>query len=248
MKAVRSIGDEIDCWEQRLSAYRSDSELRRWIDGRIGDTDLSPELCSVLARAKHWELVTERRLNPVRHPDGSSAAFDVSPTGRVRTAGDLSGLRLDAFAKGFIVDRAVERVASRPGMIDVMASVGGDLRAVGPVGVTVGIEHPGRPFDNEPPVHLVTVCNGALAVSGRSRRGDHLVDGRTNRPIAFNGSYVVSASTLETADGWATSLCVDPDFAPDDGIEWSRIGINGDVATSSASALSTASAGRRSLA
>lgn len=247
-KAIRDIVDEIECWEQRLSAYRADSELRRWIDGRLGDADLSAELCAVLNRAKHWERVTERRLNQSAHLDDSAATCDVDQTGRVRSTGDRRGLRFDAFAKGLVVDRAVERAAARPDVIDVMVNVGGDLRAIGPVGVTVGIEHPGRPFDNEPSVDRVMVRNGALAVSGRSRRGDHLVDGRTGRPVTFDGSFAVRASTLETADAWATSLCVDPDFVPDGSIEWRRISISGEITSSAAAHPGTAPANRQSLA
>lgn len=247
-RAIRAVTDEIECWEHRLSAYRVDSELRCWIDGRVGDTDLSPELCSVLARAKHWELTTDRRLDPILRLDGSVAAFEVDPAGRVRSTGDLGGLRLDAFAKGFVVDRAAERAAALPGVIDVMVGVGGDVRAIGPIGVTVGVEHPGRPFDNEPPIDVVAVRNEGFAVSGRSRRGDHLVDGRTGRTIVFDGSFAVRSATLEAADAWATSLCVDPDFIPGCDIEWSRVSIDGEVTSTSDPEPRMASTARRPLA
>ncbi len=205
-QAVGVALDEIERWEERLSVYRPSGELRRWIDGRLPDADLSPETCAVLQRAKYWETATDGTVSPLG--GGSGTAYTVASDGSVQTTGDCTDLRLDAFAKGYIVDRAVDAAASGRGVIDVMVNVGGDIRTIGPVGVVVGIEHPGRPFDNEPPIGTIDVRNAALATSGRSRRGNHLYDGRSGGPVSFEGSAVVTARTLESADAWATALCV----------------------------------------
>lgn len=53
----------------------------------------------------------------------------------------------------------------------LLVNVGGDLVHVGEVPITVAIEDPHRPYDNEEPLTRVPICGHGLATSGGARRG-----------------------------------------------------------------------------
>jgi len=231
---------ELDRLERIFSAFDRDSELERWKRGALDVAGL--ELSAVLCDALRWQLRSGGAFNPavgritrrwqqaaaegVEPDDAELAAlveeireppFRIDDAGRARLVGDATGMNLNAFVKGWIVDRALE-VAFASGLgagaLDLVINAGGDLAHRGPHAIPVGIENPLRPYDNEPPLTLIDLGDAALATSGRSRRGfgvgerwySHVLDPRNGRPVDAVASISVVAADAATADVQATVL------------------------------------------
>lgn len=133
---------------------------------------------------------------------------------------------LSAIAKGFGVDRVYEMLRGL-GYENLMVEVGGEVRASGHNGRgtpwQIAIE---KPVSEERAVERIIPLDGvALATSGDYRnyverdgaRLSHIIDPRTNRPIAHK---LASASVLHkecaVADGYATAMMV---LGADEGYE-----------------------------
>lgn len=239
--AEAALVDEIERLENDCSIYRENSRYRRW---RVDDTTpLTPELADLLRASLRWQSDTNGIYNPavgVLTDRWTRAEVDGrTPTDEelralaesIRTpryverspgvfshVGDCASLRVHAFAKGFIVDRATTAVANRFGVHSIVVNAGGDLVHRGRGFVDVGIENPHRPYDNEPPLATVRIANAGLATSGASRRGfsvggrwfSHVIDPRTGMPVDAVVSASVVAQDAATADAVATVLSVLP--------------------------------------
>jgi thiamine biosynthesis lipoprotein len=260
---------EMERLERIFNAFDPESELSRWKRDALDVA--SAEFVEVMRSAQEWQLRSGGRFNPLAgvvtarwraaESDGavpapeelsSLAAAIVEPRfrvvdGRVERSGDCDDLNLNAIAKGFIVDRAVdravERVAGRGGT--VLVNAGGDLAHRGPAAIRIGVENPLRPFDNEPPIAYLVLADGAVATSGGARRGfriggrrySHVIDPRTGRPADRIASITVVADDAMTADVVATVLgVVDPraavDEAPSFGAECLVVGADGSLSCS----------------
>jgi thiamine biosynthesis lipoprotein len=146
----------------------------------------------------------------------ASPRWQTGPNGVVEQLGDCSRCTLNAFAKGWIVDRAVEHLTQHHNVRTVTVNAGGDLRRSGTDPLIVGIENPFRPFDNEPPIAAISVSNAAVATSGSARKGfhiggknfGHVIDPRSGWPVEAIVSLSVVADTAATADVIATVLGV----------------------------------------
>ncbi len=235
----REIVAEIRRLQAIFDSFDPTSELSRWKRGELARP--SSELATVLAVARDHQVASGGRFNPAvgvlvelwrqaertgLEPDAetlrAAAARIAEPPYRIVgddlvVDGDLSGIDLNALAKGWIVDKAVELVAGTyPDLASIVVNAGGDLRHVGSVPLVVGVENPLRPFDNEPPLDVVQVRNVGLATSGRSRRGhrvgdrwhSHVLDPRNGRPVDGLASITVIAADVATADLTATVLGV----------------------------------------
>jgi thiamine biosynthesis lipoprotein len=241
LAADRAIVDEIDRLEAVFSVYRPDSELNRWKRDDVPHP--SDEFIEVMSTALDWHIRSNGAFNPMsgllsevwhraettgtapsagelREVVASIEAprFTVRDR-RVERVGDCAALNLNAIAKGYIVDRATAAATERFGTSMVLVSAGGDLLHRGSPPSRVGIEHPLRPFDNEPPITVIDVHDEGLATSGGSRRGfrignrrfSHVIDPRTGEPISAQASITVVAPTAMDADVLATVLgLVDP--------------------------------------
>lgn len=170
-----------------FSTYRSDSYVSRLGRGEIGVDECPPEVLEVLA------LAEQARVE-------SGGAFDVR-------AGDGGGGRLDpsGVVKGWAVERAAAHLARLPGT-DHCLSAGGDM--------VCHVSSPDRPAwwigveDPHDPTRLVArmpVHSGAIATSGATHRGTHIVDPRTGRPPVGIASVTVVAASLTWADIDATA-------------------------------------------
>ncbi len=236
------IALEIERLERVFSAFDASSELCRW---RRGEQAVwSVEFNDLMGRALRWHEVSDGGFNPMagelsarwneaveqgRPPSRAAAAaiaqsiaaprytvVDGSPV----PTGDCSRLTLNAIAKGYIVDRALE-VAAAAEVAWVSVNAGGDLAHRGRRPIQVGIENPHRPYDNEPPVAVIELTNQALATSGDARRGyrvgeqwfGHVIDPRSGWPVEEIASISVVAATAETADALATVAGVMPPAA-----------------------------------
>ncbi len=211
---------EIERLQAVFDVFDENSTLCRYRDG----SPPTPDLAEVLQLAEDWR----RQSGGVFHPGidllralwATAAERDTLPSeGELVAAvealeGDVRGhTNLNAIAKGWIVDRAVEAAfALRRSPTVVWVNAGGDICHRGDEPMSVGIEHPRRPHDNEPPVARVALQNQALATSGSSRRGwriagswySHVLDPRTGHPVAGSGSASVIAPDAARADVLAT--------------------------------------------
>lgn len=124
--------------------------------------------------------------------------------------------------------------------------IGGDMRCRGEVEVEVGIANPVRGADNQGPMGVVRVKEGALATSGGWQRGyeiggkhySHVIDPRTGRTAEGVEQATVIAGTAEDADALATAFQVmEPGESVRlaealEGVECLIVGKNGEVVES----------------
>jgi FAD:protein FMN transferase len=229
---------QFDRLETELSIYRPDSEFNRWRTSD-GDQDPSTLTTELLTASLAWQHATNGIYNPMvgvltkrwQEAENSDSIptrnelaqiaqtigtprYSMSTSGRIVKTGNCTELTCHAFAKGFVIDRAVrETLANHPDQIaSITVNVGGDLLHHGEGHITVGIENPLRAYDNEPPIATVRIANAALATSGSSRRGflvagtrfNHVIDPRTGWPVGHIVSSSVIANDTATADALAT--------------------------------------------
>jgi thiamine biosynthesis lipoprotein len=182
-----------------LSPWRPDSDLLRVRRGELEARSAHPWLAEVRLLSAAAETATEGLFTTVlTGPDGTTG-FD--PTG---------------LAKGW----AVEGAAAYLEVVDRIwfcINAGGDLMVeVGRnlAGLTsawrIGIQDP---RDHLSAVDVVEVNRGAVATSGGSARGAHVIDPRNGRAVDRSGSVTVIGPALVWADVWATAAWVDPDQA-----------------------------------
>ena len=236
---ISTAVDEMVRLQNIFSSVDSSSEFSRW--ARKDIAEISTELAQVLSESAHWQRSSDGRFNPAvaelsefwsnaQSADAIPAAASAqrvadaiaSPRwqtrchGAVEQLGDCSMCTLNAFAKGWIVDRAVEHLLKHSTVQTVTVNAGGDLRRSGADPLIVGIENPFRPFDNEPPIAAISISNAAVATSGSARKGfrvggqnfGHVIDPRSGWPVEAIVSLSVVADTAATADALATILGV----------------------------------------
>ncbi len=193
--------DAEDAWHEALrilrradevfSTYRDDSWVARLGQGTVTVALCPPEVREVLGLAERARVE-------------SHGAFDVWRVG-TGTAGllDPSGV-----VKGWAVQRAFSAFDGLADT-DVCLSAGGDLvcatRADGSPGWRIGVEDP---IDPARTVAVVPVRDGAVATSGHTHRGTHIMDPRTGRPATGWASVTVVCDDLTWADIDATAAYV----------------------------------------
>lgn len=241
-RAAEAVFAAVAKLEDTLSLWRDDSELAKLI--AVGKGRASPEVSAILAVAEDWQTRSGGAIAPgvakaaelwrEAEKSGFAPAAD-SLRGAAanaasvpwRRAGDqveFSGpLTLDAFAKGWIVDRAILAVADVPGVKLLSFQIGGDLRA-GAESRHVAIVDPREPADNGKPLATVAVRDAAVASSGGYarpfevgvRKHSHVIDPRTGQPCDDVLGASVVASDTATADALSTALCV---LGPEQGLK-----------------------------
>jgi len=210
------------------------SELERWKRGEV--EHVSPDLAAILALALKWE---KRSLGSFSTNTGhlsnlwkaaetrnelpsdaeladavalaQSAAYDIV-NGQPMGIGDLTGVDLNAIAKGWIVDRASEVAATSHPEIEFIVDAGGDLRYQGHQRLSFGIENPLRPYDNEPPLMTFTSGPCGIATSGGARKGftvgstrySHFLNPESGQSFDHFASITIVAADTAAADVVAT--------------------------------------------
>lgn len=187
-----------DAWQQVLSSlrradrvfstYRTDSFISRLRRGSISLRDCPPEVADVLALGDTAEAE-------------SGGAFSIRlPGPDSRPVLDPSGV-----VKGWAVERAAMALEALQ-HTDFCLSAGGDMtcRTVDPGGPPwrIGVEDPANPSQI---IAVIPIHTGAVATSGTTHRGQHLVDARTGRPPSGVASVTVIADSLTWADIDATA-------------------------------------------
>lgn len=175
--------DEVFAWlrevDARFSPFKPDSEVSRLGRGESAAADLSPELTEILGLCEHYRIAT-------------GGAFDVRLPGR--------GLDPCAVVKGWSVQKAADLLAAA-GATRFCVNAGGDVVASGGPW-RVGVRHPEHA---DRLCAVVDLSDGAVATSARYERGDHILDGRTGRPVRGLLSLTVVAASLTEADATATA-------------------------------------------
>jgi FAD:protein FMN transferase len=228
---------EIDRLELIFSRFLPGSELNQFLNSP--EMRVSPELLEVLSLAESWRQLTHNGFHP-----GIDALSALWRSGRKPSSNELESIlgqldgplwtisgdhvqrssrlpvNFNAFAKGWIVDRACLVAAQLEGMKDVLVNIGGDLRHAGQTGDSgeqrVTIADPFSSIDNAPALCEVRIQNQAVASSGNSRRGfqigsdwySHVIDPRTGWPVKHTVAVSVIAPDAATADALATAFCV----------------------------------------
>ncbi len=224
---------EIDRLELIFSRFLLESELNRFL--AASQMQVSPELLEVLILAESWQQRTRNAFHP-----GVDALSALWRSGRKPSGNELEPIleqlhapmwtisdnlvnrtsslpvNFNAFAKGWIVDRACLVAAELEGVTDVLVNIGGDLRHSGSSEQRIAIANPFSSIDNTPALCEVRVQNCAVASSGNSRRGfqigsdwfSHVIDPRTGRPVEHTVAVSVIAPDAATADALATAFCV----------------------------------------
>ena len=244
--------------DHQMSPWRADSDLVRFNEAPVGAWVTLPEaMTQVLARAldvARWSdgafdptvgaLVDAWGFGAARDtPDGAAivaarAAARGGPGHRAleldvgaRRARKLAPLQLDlcGIAKGFAVDRMVERLRGH-GIERALVALDGELRALGGQrdghGWPVAVEQPelGRRAAHS----VLELRDIAVATSGDYRRfftlqGErvaHTMDPRRAAPLRNEVAAVtVLAPECMSADAWATALLV---VGADDGMTLAR--------------------------
>lgn len=239
--ATAAALDEIARLDRVLSGWRDDSELAAL--NRASVFDASPELFDLVAygealRGRTGNAFSPRlgRLNAIWRATAApayaeharlAAAIAQAPVAldasrRRITRPDVVQFDLDAFAKGYIIDRAmIAARAAAPSAKGFLINIGGDLAGWGvdPNGRAwrASVAAPGA-SDNARPATTVVLDNAALAMSGGGARDIVFADGARVSHVtmvdgaaasASRGAAVVAPSAM-IADALATALVAMP--------------------------------------
>ena len=193
--------DELHELDALFSPFRADSQISRLRDGRLRPADADPRILEVSEAC-------------VRLASESGGRFDANGQGWFDPTG---------YVKGWAVERAAARhlapLLGEPGVVAAGLSAGGDMQLLTAPGAdwtwTVGIADPRRPGELRAQVPL---REGAVATSGPSERGAHIVDPRTGLAVPDAATATVIAEGLSDADAWATVAVV----AGFDDLSWLR--------------------------
>jgi thiamine biosynthesis lipoprotein len=200
--ATSAAADRAFAWlhevDRRFSPFRPDSEVSQLSrSGVLVRGSVSPDMAEVLELCEIVEALSDGTFDIRRHrPDGAP-----DPTGVV---------------KGWAVDRA-GAILETGGITRFCLAAGGDVLARGgrAAGLPwrIGIAHPTVRYAT-----ALTLEAGDLAVatSGITERGEHIVDGRTGRVARELLTLSVAGPDLGRADAYATAA-----FAMGrDGLRW----------------------------
>ncbi|MBL7134038.1 MAG: DUF2271 domain-containing protein [Phycisphaerae bacterium] len=243
----QAVLTELKRLEKVLSTWDSNSEISRLAAAK-GPFTCSEDLFAVLRACDLWRTRTGGAFNAHlgevldlwKHgaktgavPDAAALsaavkkvgapAWRLSPSSRMLNLLRPPSLRVDALAKGYIVDKALAAGAAKaPHATGILLDIGGDIAAWGSRGSdgasgwNVGVADPLHPADNARLLTTIRLVNRAVATSGDyaryfeigSKRYSHIIDPRTGRPAGgVTGATVVAPDTM-SADAVVTALCV----------------------------------------
>jgi thiamine biosynthesis lipoprotein len=208
--AWESMRAELHRIDAVFSTFRDDSVVTRLRRG--GTHVVAEDVADVIDRCLEARRTTDGMFDPWSAPGG----FD--PSGLV---------------KGWAADRCADLVRQH-GLRSFSIDAAGDLTCRGTIegrGWPIGIAHPDDPLSI---VRVVEIRDCAVATSGTSQRGEHIVDPRTGEPARGARQATVVGPDGALADAYATALVVSGVsasgwFSALPG--WSAYVIDGDTAT-----------------
>lgn len=185
--------------EHIFSSYNPNSTLMQW----TGTKELPPILCDVLDSAEAWRVKTGGAFAPgVIHPGPCWEKLSDDTYRRL----NVPAFTLNAIAKGAIVDDIVRSIhANYPTISQIVVNIGGDLCVRGRKPVRAGVQ---SSDDSASPLTVIGLCNQAIATSGTARRGLHICDPRTSKPVEHTPLVSVVAPSAQLADILSTACSV----------------------------------------
>ncbi|HYM36630.1 MAG TPA: DUF2271 domain-containing protein [Steroidobacteraceae bacterium] len=237
--AVHAARTEIERLNRVFNDRRGDSEISEL--NRTHRIEASAELFAVLHLSEMWRHVShgafDGRIGRLLklwatnvEPNHGAIARMLSELRNstmtldsIRRSVELSSnvvLSLDAIAKGYIVDAALNAACRAAPSIEGLAiSIGGDIRCWGKShdtrGWHIGIPDPIHAAENAPLIDVVALSNAAIATSGRGPRDCTGEKYRSTTISPFTGypkRDVISASVIAShaadADAIATACMV----------------------------------------
>lgn len=234
---------EIDRLDHLLSGYDPTSEFSRWAATRNAPVRISPELFEVLAlfdtwrdrtsgaldasaetAGRLWQTAAQRHQVPTPAELQQAVAlahqthWRLDPAAHTATHLTSAPLRLNSFAKSYIIDHAALAALRTGRVTSAVVNLGGDLVIRGRATDTVAVADPAAAAENDDPLAHLTLRDRAIATSGDYRRGltiggqwySHLVDPRTALPATLVHSATVISPSATNAGALATALCVLP--------------------------------------
>ena len=232
---------EIDRLNHILSGYDSQSEFSRWESGPNVPVRVSSELFQVLGLFDHWKIQTQGALdasaetlvklwkaagqkNKEPSKEELSAAvkliqgehWKLDSSSHTAWRLDEVPIRLNSFAKSYIIEKACQKVMKLEGIYGVVMNIGGDIVVMGDHAEPINISNPKSDAENDVPMTRVKVSQAAIATSGNYRRGEliqgvwhsHIVDPRNGMPSDEILSATVVAPSASDAGALATSFNV----------------------------------------
>ncbi|VDK13591.1 hypothetical protein OAL24_00396 [Oenococcus sicerae] len=181
--------------DQRFSSFRSDSELSLYNAGKLDFEQTSPIFKQIFALTVFAEEQTQGLFS-------ANYRGQYDPTGLV---------------KGWAIEKAqqiqLKPLLSDPNFIAINLNGGGDMqfatRLDSDWNWSIGISDP---FDNEKILSKIVMKNAAIATSGTSQRGDHLIDPASGQAVLKQKNSIISTSvlcpSLTLADIWATAIAI----------------------------------------
>ena len=246
-RALDAIQKEISQLDQVLSTWRDDSEITALNNNK--QANVSAELFEVIAACETWRDKTcgafDARLGQlITLWEQSQGVVKLDEVTRTQVLNQLqsdsvnldaeqrsiaidSAVKFapDAYAKGYIIDRAL--VAARqavPSIEGLLVDIGGDIRVWGNApqkeGWKIGVQDAFVHNDNSAPQQVLNLNDQAIAFSGQGYRTlagqSHLLDAKTGMPLQHVEQCVVVGTCAADADALATALAV---MSPAEGLE-----------------------------
>jgi thiamine biosynthesis lipoprotein len=176
---------EIDA---RYSTYKETSEVSRFRAGKIAERNLSSELKKIFKACKNAEAETDGYFS-------AWAGGTFNPSG---------------YVKGWAIAEA-GKIVKKAGYKTFCIGIGGDILATSNSDKVwkIGIQNPA---DKSKILNKLSIRNGAVATSGTSARGLHIINPKTGMPADSILSITVAGPDIIDADVLATAAFVQGKF------------------------------------
>jgi thiamine biosynthesis lipoprotein len=237
-EAIAQAFQEIERLSKLLSRYDNDTPLSQLNRSQALD-DAPAELLLVIRKSLHYHQISNGFFDITVKPvlDAFAQSFtdqgDVLPPKETITKllevvdsrlisldgssiafkKDGMGITLDGIAKGFIVDKAIQKLREH-NIHHALLNAGGDIRTIGDKGNNrpwkIAIEDPSK---KRAYPDIVAITNGSIATSGnyevffdREKVIHHIVNPKTGLSPLIYTSVSVTAPTAMEADALSTTL------------------------------------------
>jgi len=197
---------EIDRLAGILSSYEPSSEFSRWTRTMDEPVRVSQELLEVLGLYDEWRERTGGAVSAAFAGTNGGRNWRLDRANGTATHLSAAPLVLNSFTKSYVINKAAD--AAMRHASGVVLNLGGDLVVKGMSTERVQIANPLDDTENSPPIASIQVKGMAVATSGNSRRGAHIVDPRTGARPSHIASATVAAPKATDAGALATAFTI----------------------------------------
>jgi thiamine biosynthesis lipoprotein ApbE len=197
---------EIDRLAGILSSYDAGSEFSRWTRTMNTPVRVSAELLEVLGLYDIWRTRTGGAVSAAFAGASGGPDWKLDRANGTATHLSTAALVLNSFTKSYVINKAA--AAAMRYSNGVVVNIGGDLVVKGRTEELVQVANPLDDTENSAPVAGIRVQGMAVATSGNSRRGAHIVDPRTGARPDHIASATVVAPRPTDAGALATAFTV----------------------------------------